>query len=30
MKRDKNNLEEINTFGGYDQDGRPIFGVIYL
>ena len=30
MERDKNNLSEINTFEGYDSNGKPIFGVIYL
>lgn len=24
-KHDKNYLENINTFTGYDQDGSPIF-----
>jgi hypothetical protein len=27
---DKNNLDEINTFEGYDSSGSPVFSVVYL
>jgi hypothetical protein len=30
MKTDKNKLTEINTFHGYNNDGKPLFGVKYL
>lgn len=28
--RDKNEITEVNTFEGYDNNGIPIFSVIYI